>query len=187
MSPLIQPQLLYVCQRLTFIKVSALHLSTYLIEYELSQKKCFIFFSGTKTMFVSRSVLKKKLCANFSEKKNITESNNLAPPPQKSNGASLTESNVCFMYVVNWGWWPLNDLDLGLCKWHQNFLNSVNAAKHFGQKLQTLSWNFYWSHICYISDCSTWLNPYIVPDVASVKKIVDSWIRIYCFNNRLTS
>ena len=44
-------------------------------------------------MFVSRSVLKKKLCANFSEKKNITESNNLGPsppPPQKSNGASLT-------------------------------------------------------------------------------------------------
>ena len=32
-------------------------------------------------MFVSRSVLKKKLCANFSEKKNRTESNNLAPPP----------------------------------------------------------------------------------------------------------
>ena len=33
-------------------------------------------------MFVSRSVLKKKLCANFSEKKNITESNNLGPPPE---------------------------------------------------------------------------------------------------------
>ena len=46
-------------------------------------------------MFVSRSVLKKKLCANFSEKKNITESNNLAPPPpQKSNGASLILSVV---------------------------------------------------------------------------------------------
>ena len=43
-------------------------------------------------MFVSRSVLKKKLCANFSEKKNITESNNLGPPPQKSNGASLSMS-----------------------------------------------------------------------------------------------
>ena len=90
---LIQPRLLYVCQRLTFIKVSAWHLSTYVIKYELSQKKCFIFFPGTKKMFVSRSVLKKKLCANFSEKKNITESNNLGPPPpQKSNGASLIRS-----------------------------------------------------------------------------------------------
>ena len=62
--------------------------TTYLIKYELSQKKCFIF-SRDKKMFVSRSVLKKKLCADFSEKKNITESNNLGPPPQKSNGASL--------------------------------------------------------------------------------------------------
>ena len=50
-------------------------------------------------MFVSRSVLKKQLCANFSEKKNITESNNLAPPPpQKSNGASLTD--ICDVLAV---------------------------------------------------------------------------------------
>ena len=59
-SPLIQPKLLYVCQRLTFIKVSAYHLSTYLIKYELSQKKCFIFFPGTKKNVSFKVVAEKK-------------------------------------------------------------------------------------------------------------------------------
>ena len=54
-----------------------------LFKYELSQKKCFIFFPGTKKMFVSRSVIKKN-CVLIFQKKNITESNNLAPPPPRN-------------------------------------------------------------------------------------------------------
>ena len=101
MSPLIQPQLLYVCQRMTFIKVSAWHLSTYLIKYELSQKKCFIFFPGTKKNVCFKVGAKKKNCVLIFQKKNITESNNLGPPPpQKSNGASLINSENSIDYIL---------------------------------------------------------------------------------------
>ena len=42
----------------------------------------FYFFSrDKKNVCFKVGAKKKKLCANFSEKKNITESNNLAPPP----------------------------------------------------------------------------------------------------------
>ena len=57
----------------------------------------FFFFSrDKKNVCFKVGAKKKKLCANFSEKKNITESNNLGtpPPPQKSNGASLSFDEV---------------------------------------------------------------------------------------------
>ena len=42
----------------------------------------FYFFSrDKKNVCFKVSAKKKKLCANFSKKKNITESNNLGPPP----------------------------------------------------------------------------------------------------------
>ena len=50
-------------------------------------------------MFVSRSMLKKN-CVLIFQKKNITESNNLAPTPQKSNGASLRARPSWFTMVV---------------------------------------------------------------------------------------
>ena len=46
----------------------------------------FYFFSrDKKNVCFKVGVKKKKLCANFSEKKNITESNNLGPPPPPRN------------------------------------------------------------------------------------------------------
>ena len=43
----------------------------------------FYFFSrDKKNVCFKVSAKKKKLCADFSEKKNITESNNLGPPPR---------------------------------------------------------------------------------------------------------
>ena len=60
--PLIQPQLLYVCQRLTFIKVSAWHLSTYLIKYELSQKNVLFFFRDNKNVCFKVGAKKKIVC-----------------------------------------------------------------------------------------------------------------------------
>ena len=61
-------------------------------------KKNVLFFSRDKKNVCFKVGAKKKLCANFSEKKNITESNNLAPPPpQKSNGASLI--TLIFKYL----------------------------------------------------------------------------------------
>ena len=41
----------------------------------------FYFFSRDKKNICFKVGAEKKMCANFSEKKNITESNNLAPPP----------------------------------------------------------------------------------------------------------
>ena len=45
------------------------------------KKNVLFFFQGQKNVCFKFGAKKKKLCANFSEKKNITESNNLAPPP----------------------------------------------------------------------------------------------------------
>ena len=51
----------------------------------------FYFFSRDKKNVCSKVGAKKKNCVLIFQKKNIglTESNNLVPPPQKSNGASL--------------------------------------------------------------------------------------------------
>ena len=61
-SPWIQPQLLYVCQRLTFIKVSAWHLSTYWIKYELSQKNVLFFSRDEKNVCFKVGAKKKIVC-----------------------------------------------------------------------------------------------------------------------------
>ena len=44
----------------------------------------FYFFSRDKKNVCFKVGAKKKLCANFSEKKSITESNNLGPPPPRN-------------------------------------------------------------------------------------------------------